>query len=97
LISERTKAALQARKERGKVWKGKNNLTPEAIQKATEARKAKAEGKTNNKRAKGYIKSLRDQKLTFAAIADCLNSEGFRSSRGKEFKPMTVRRLFSKA
>jgi len=41
-------------------------------------------------------KSLRDQKLTFAAIADRLNSEGFKSSRGKEFKPMTVRRLAQK-
>ena len=97
LISERTKAALRARKERGEVWKGKSNLTPEAIAKATEARKAKAEANTNNKRAKGYIKSLRDQKLTFAQIADRLNDEGFRSSRGKEFKPMTVRRLFKKA
>ena len=97
LISERTKAALQARKERGEVWKGKSNLTPEAIKAAAAAaRTAKAEANQNNTRAKGYICSLREQKMSYAAIAEKLNNEGFRSSTGKEFKPMTVQRLYKK-
>ena len=96
LISERTKAALQARKERGEVWKGKSNLTPEAIQKAAAARTAKAEANQNNTRAKGYICSLRENGMTYATIAEKLNSEGFRSSTGKEFAAMTVSRLYKR-
>jgi len=96
LISDRTKAALAARKARGEKWKGKSNLTPEAIAKATEVRKKNAKNNVNNRRATGYICSLRKQGYTYDRIAEHLNSEGFTTSRGKQFKPTTVQRLWKR-
>ena len=39
------------------------------------------------------IKELRSKEMSFQQIADQLNKEGYKTSRGKEFKRMQVKRL----
>ena len=98
-ISERTKNALRALKERGYVFKPKKNyFTEGVIKKATERRIEIARQNPNNKRAMGYIKQLREQsKFTFQSIANKLNYEGFKTSRGKKFTPKAVQLLYVRA
>lgn len=95
-ISERTKNALKALKERGYKHTPKQNyFTPDVIKKATQRRIEIASNNTNNKRAMGYINQLRVlAKLTFQAISDKLNSEGFKSSTNKKFSAKTVQLLY---
>lgn len=96
LISIRTKAALDAKKARTGEWRI-SQLTNEDRKKAHKANAAKAAINENNTRAMGYICSLRDNEgMTYAAIAQKMNKEGFKSSTGKEFKAMTVSRLYKR-
>lgn len=102
LIGIRTKAALAARKARGEAWKGKANITGAARVKATEAIKEKAAKNENNKRAVKMICALRSQlnekgkPKTYAAIATELNDSDFKTSKGKEFQAIQVKRLFDR-
>ncbi|MGB0982661.1 MAG: recombinase family protein [Saprospiraceae bacterium] len=96
LISSRTKAALAALKKQGKKLGSPQNLTDEARKKAWQANHQKAQRNENNRRASGYIKYLRDGNMTYQAITDRLNSEGFRTARSKYFTPTAVRRLYLK-
>ncbi len=94
LISARTKSALKALKDRGfKRDTSKHGLTEENIKKGQERRKELALLNENNRKASGYISSLRKTGYTLQAIADKLNDEGFRSSRGKIFRPSNVQML----
>jgi len=98
-ISERTKNALKALKERGYVFKPKRNyFTPAVILKATARRIEIAKQNPNNKRAMGYIRQLREQSgFTLQAIANKLNHEGFKTSRGNKFSAKTVQLLYIRA
>ncbi len=97
-ISERTKAALKALKDRGfKRDTSKHGLTEENIKKGKDRRKELATLNDNNRKASGYIILLRNSGSTLQQIADKLNSEGFRSSRGKLFRPSNVLMLLNRA
>ncbi|HEX7414617.1 MAG TPA: recombinase family protein [Bacteroidia bacterium] len=98
-VSTRTTLALQALKARGYKYKPKQNyFTPEVIEKATQRRIEIARQNPNNKRAMGYIKQLRENSgLTYQAIANKLNNEGFKSSRGLNFSAKTVQLLYVRA
>jgi len=96
LISSRTKSALEAKKSQGFSLGTPSNLTHEARAKAWEANRQKALRNTNNRRASGYIKQLRENKMTYRAIADKLNEEGFRTAKDKLFLPMAVKRLYDR-
>lgn len=76
---------------------GKNNLTTEAIAKASESRRKSAENNGNNLRSINYIYGLRNTGMTFYAIADRLNSEGFRTAKEKTFTQTQVFRLYQRA
>lgn len=95
LISERTKAALQALKRRGKKLGSPQNLTDEARQKGVERLKIKAKINPNNQRAASLIMSLREKGLSFNAISKELNKNGFMTSQGKKFQAIQVQRLVS--
>lgn len=95
LISERTRAALEARRKRVGEWRV-SNLDNEARARAWAANSRKAAQNENNRKASGYIEMLRQAGMSYAAIADKLNAEGFRTSRGKYFAPMTVKRLYDR-
>lgn len=94
-ISERTKAALAARRERTGVAHGARNLNPERRALGTAARIDAARNNQNNRRAASYAATLRGMGWSFAKIADHLNSAGFQSSTGKLFAPTTVRRVLA--
>ncbi|WP_282118057.1 recombinase family protein [Maribacter aquivivus] len=92
-ISERTKAALAVRKKHGKVLGNLNNLTNEGRTKGAEAMRLKKELNENNRRAKAYSLKLRENGTTLQQIANELNSNGFQTSKGKEFSSTQVSRL----
>lgn len=94
LISNRTKAALAELKRQGVKLGSPQNFTQAVRDKGVRAIKEKALNNPNNKRAKGYIKTLRENGLTFQKIADKLNIEGFKTSKDKQFTATAVRRLF---
>jgi DNA invertase Pin-like site-specific DNA recombinase len=96
LISQRTKAALAAKKKTG--WKAgtPENLTYAHRLKGAEAMKKKAQMNEHNRKAAGYIKVLRESGKTLQDIANVLNDEGFRTARGKVFSRIQVKRIYDK-
>ena len=94
-ISERTKAALQAKKVRdGGAWWGVSNLTSDARLKAHDAVRVKAESNPNNVRARAFIgQAMRGRKVSLRVIAEQLNNAGFVTSKGKKFNAVQVSRL----
>jgi len=96
LIGIRTKAALQAKKDKGHVLGTKANLTKAGRQKAWKAQAAKAAKNENNMRAMMLICEYRNKGMTLQAIADKLNANGFKSSQGRAFQKVTVKRLYER-
>ncbi|SDT47026.1 Site-specific DNA recombinase [Maribacter dokdonensis] len=92
-ISERTKAALMAKKARGEKLGNINNLTDEGRKKGAAAMKKKASANMNNRRAKIVIDLLSADKKTLQQMADYLNKNGYLTARGKEFTPVQISRL----
>ena len=94
LISARTKAALEQAKKRGATLGTPDNLTNEGREAGHETMRTAA--KEAYKLTYGYVEMLRGNGLTFAAIADKLNSEGHATRNGKQFSPMTVKRILDR-
>ena len=92
-ISERTKSALKALKDRGVKLGTPANLDVDARKKGNLKRKEQALSNGNNQKARMLIKLLSDNGKSLREIADTLNSSGFVTSTGKDFKRETVRRL----
>jgi DNA invertase Pin-like site-specific DNA recombinase len=99
-ISQRTKAALDARKAKGLT------KSPEALEAAKKrlldcqhlgvaAIKQNAATNENNCKAKGYISVLKSNGMSLRQIANKLNAEGFKTSRGCSFTAAAVNRLAS--
>ena len=93
LISERTKAALAAKKSRGFVLGSPQNLTRKATLKAAAARRRRALEDPANRRATELALLYRDRGLSYGAIARRLNENGHSTRRGKAFLACTVERL----
>ena len=94
LISSRTKAALQAKKEQGFRLGTPGNLSQAARQRGALAMQHLANQAEANRRAFAVIGDLRRQGLSYAAIAGKLNEYGLRTVRGKSFSAMAVRRIW---
>lgn len=94
-ISERTKAALAAAKERGKTLGKPENLTREAQLRGAES----VRKKTLNAYAAqvGNIVSLKEQGWSFREIAAHLNERGELTQSGKPFQAMAVKRVYDRA
>jgi DNA invertase Pin-like site-specific DNA recombinase len=88
-ISERTIAALQARKNRGLPLGTLKNLTVEGMAKGRAVHSKRARESTT---AIQVIDIIREKlgKMTFVQIAEHLNSKRYRTPRGKKFLPGTV-------
>ena len=99
LTATRTKQALQAKKNRGcKLGNPEHLMTKHraAIKASNETNRKKAIENPNNKRAVALLRSLVGQGLSLQQMADFLNNEGFRTSKGYNFKPGTVSRLIKR-
>lgn len=98
LISERTKAALQALKAKGvKLGRpdAKTSLSNEMRAKAEEARKRKADENPNNIASANEIKRYlaNGNKAKLSAIAQHLTENGYYTSRGVTHTAMSVKLL----
>lgn len=96
LISDRTKKALQSKKENGFKLGSPQNLTNQSRLNSINVRKQKANENENNIKAFGFIQSLKTQNLSLSQIAAKLNEFGFKTSSGKEFHKTSVLRVFNK-
>ncbi|MDJ1498253.1 recombinase family protein [Cytophagaceae bacterium DM2B3-1] len=97
LISQRTKAALQAKKEKGFLLGKPENLTREAGEKGRASYKKIAAENENNRRATALILSLRASGMKWLHIANTLNQTGFKTSKGKPFQAVQVQRLYQRS
>ena len=96
LISKRTISALQELKAKGVKLGNPKNLTPEAQKMGSEAMRLKALSNENNRKATALIVSLRNTGKTYGKIADELNTNGFKTSRGCEFTSSQVLVLYDR-
>lgn len=96
MIGIRTKAALQAKKERGEKMGNAHNLTDDGRSKGRAAHSKKAADNENNRKATAMICEYKANGMTLQAIADKLNSYGFKSSTGKDFQKTTVNRIYKR-
>ena len=97
-ISERTKEALKAKREREPDWQpgSPQNLTEEAKAKARDSISRKAREATENRHAYHFIKPLREKGFSYQKIADMLNAEGYRTRAGKPWLAWKVWNLYKR-
>jgi DNA invertase Pin-like site-specific DNA recombinase len=94
-ISKRTKAGLaKSNKAKGTKWKENFDKINPTIRIAV--LQSKAELNPNNRRAKAMVKPLVVEGKSLKEIADYLNQHSFKTSSGKQFHPMSVKRLIQK-
>jgi DNA invertase Pin-like site-specific DNA recombinase len=94
LISQRTKAALAAKKARGCTLGTLANLTDAGRKLGAQRTRENARANEANRRARAMILHLRvGQNMPMHAIAQYLNENGFRTVRGKTFFAATVRHV----
>lgn len=93
LISQRTKQSLKAKKARGyKLGKSENllNKLEQAVKNSNKTNHQKALDNPNNKRAIALLKNLVKEDRSLSEMARILNSEGFVTAMGKEFRASQV-------
>lgn len=92
-ISERTKAALDAKRAKVGEWRV-SNLDEYARDMGGERLKVRAQDNEETRRAAAYLVELeRGGPLTLQAAADKLNAAGFKTPRGGAFSRVQVSRL----
>jgi DNA invertase Pin-like site-specific DNA recombinase len=96
LISARTKAGLAVKKEQGIKLGKPENLTEEARQKGVDGNRRRAALNPNNTRAMETIGMYKAAGMKYTEIAERLNKNGFRTSRGGMFQATQVQRLFKR-
>ncbi|AUD07160.1 resolvase [Spirosoma pollinicola] len=96
LISQRTKAALSAKKAQGAILGKPENLTAEAQKKGVAGNVRRAAENENNRRASSMIALMRQAGRNYVQIAAELNRAGFRTARGAQFQATQVKRLIAR-
>ena len=92
LISERTKAALKAKKARGEKMGNPENFTNEGRRMGVLANSQKSRNNKANIQARNIAMMYKDS-MTLREVANKLNSLQYRTSRGNMFHATTVQRL----
>ena len=99
LIRQRTKAALQVKKENGCRLGKPDNLMrnlDRAIANSRNTNQAKALNNPNNKRAVAILRGLVTKTSNLSEMARVLNEEGFQASKGGRFSAKQVSILLSR-
>lgn len=99
LIRQRTRAALQVKKEQGHKLGKPENLTEnleKAIERSRKTNKEKAADNANNRRAAAMLKNLVRKTNNLSEMARILNNEGFTTSRGGKFTAKQVSILINR-
>lgn len=99
LISNRTKQALKAKRDRGFKLGNPHHLLnkhSQAIKNSNRTNSNKAKLNANNKRAIAMLRVLCMRELTLQQMANNLNDEGFTTSQGFQFSPSTVYKLIKR-
>lgn len=99
LIRQRTKAALQVKKEQGcQLGKPENLMRnlDKAIANSRNTNQEKARNNPNNKRAVAILRSLVNKTTNYSEMARVLNDEGFLTSRGGRFSAKQVSILLNR-
>lgn len=99
LIRQRTRAALQVKKEQdcqlGKPENLMNNLA-KALANSRKTNQEKALNNPNNKRAVAILRSLVNETTNLSEMARVLNKEGFLTSKGGRFSAKQVSLLINR-
>lgn len=91
-ISQRTKQALQAKREKGaKLGAPNATFTDDQRAAALDTRRNNARRNENNLRAYGFIKNVRG--VNWGALANLLNQYGFKTAKGGNWQAIQVQRL----
>ncbi|MDJ1470338.1 recombinase family protein [Xanthocytophaga flava] len=93
MISERTRAALQSKKEKGFKLGTPANLNDQARLKAVEIIRKNAQQNKRNIKAKAMALLLKKESLSLRQIAARLNELGYVTRYGKLFQATSVKRL----
>ena len=96
MISKRTKAALQAKKDRGEKVGNPANFTQEGRNKGAQRMKEKASTNPHTQKAAALIQALRATGLSFPKIAKQLNDAGFKTPKGQTFQSTQVIRIYNR-
>ncbi|GAA4464966.1 recombinase family protein [Nibrella saemangeumensis] len=92
LIADRTRQALAAKKAQGHQL-GMPNMTPAINLLGRQVQQHNARTHPSNVQAAELVRLYRKEGLTYAAIAERLNTLGYRTRRGKRFFAMSAQRL----
>ena len=92
MVSERTRAALAAKKAQGFALGRPANLTDQARAKSVASRRRNAQGQDANRKAYLIIKDLAP-KLSLRKIAEKLNAYGVKTVTGKAFTAQQVKNI----
>jgi hypothetical protein len=96
-ISQRTKAALDAKRKRDPEWiPGKDNFTDAGRNKSCSNKIQAANSSLVNRHAFHYICALKEQGLNYVQITAKLNTEGYTTRTGKLFKPQSVINIYNR-
>lgn len=99
LIRQRTRAALQVKKEQGcQLGKPENlmNNLAKALANSRKTNQEKALNNPNNKRAVAILRSLVNETTNLSEMARVLNKEGFLTSKGGRFSAKQVSLLINR-
>ena len=93
LHSIRRKASIQAKQAHGKVYGNAQNFTVAGRRLGLEKIRSKATTHPKKQEIQAIIRKCQAVNMSYGAIAEALNQNGFTTIRGKRFYRNTVRRL----